>query len=114
MWRCVIWMSLLSLLTWSSDSLPPCSRRGRTLAALIWDGGRSGSDLTTRIIVEVFTILQHYLVEECAGDWWWEGEGVAVDWSLWLGDCEGCMLATSSRSSSLGTGNWTPFFFSSM
>ena len=61
-----------------------------------------------------FTILQHYLVEECAGDWWWEGEGVAVDWSLWLGDCEGCMLATSSRSSSLGTGNWTPFFFSSM
>ena len=53
-------------------------------------------------------------MEECAGDWWWEGEGVAVDWSLWLGDCEGCMLATSSRSSSLGTGNWTPFFFSSM
>ena len=113
-------MSRLSLLTWSSDSLPPCSLRGRTLAALIWDGGRSGSDLATKIIVlfshkqKVFTIWEYYLVEECDGDCWWEGVGVAVDLSLWLGDCEGCMLATSSRSSSLGTGNWTPFFFSSM
>ena len=41
--------------------------------------------------------------------------GVEAEWLLWLGEQgPGCILCTSSRSSSLGTGNWIPFFLSSM